>query len=259
MPDVDHVALLAIDDHVANEVDRPRGGARCGLVLPPLSLGAADDAEGADEVPDDVAYVLEAEGVRMVPEAGLVEVVEEIEPGAGVVLDVEELEAGEDVVQGGEVDEGVDGGGHAIALGALGVHHGARGGGAVEAHDEGDVAVIDAMGDLKGVDGIDLGEREANGGHDLLDAMGLVEVGSLAGLVPGLTVGVGVQVAEERGVVVDAGVGGVMEGGREAVGRGQGARVHDNIGEPGAVNACEEIGHGWTASRGRAIGRLYIV
>ena len=253
VPDVDDVLLLAVEDHVADEVDRPGGGARGALVLPPLPLGPTDDAEGADEVANQEADVLEPETFGAVFKADLVEVMEEVEPGAGVAGDVEELDTGEDVIEGGEVDEGVDGGGHAEALGAPGAHHGADRGGAVEAHDEGDVAVIYAVGDLEAVGGVDLRGGEADGGHDLLDAVGVVDVGRLARLVARLAEGVGVQVAEEGGAVVDAGVGGVMQRGRQAVGGGQGARVHDHIREGGPVDAGKEFGHVCEPNRRRGL------
>ena len=118
---------------------------------------------------------------------------------------------------------------------------GAEDGAAVEAHDEGEVAVVDGMGQAEDVLAVGLGQVED--GEDLLDAVRDVEVGVLGRLIAWLAVGVGLQVTEERRVVVDARVWRVVQGRGEAAGGRERSGVHDHVGEARAVHAREDVGH----------------
>ena len=248
------------------------------LMLPPLLFGAPDDAERLDAVPYYMNNIVKAEGpvfmqwnpkrlqfkTKLLKRLSIsfwqnmhfefrsvsplifprpvmrVQIEQEFPPeGLGVGLEGHAgLQARQQVVERGQVDQRV----HARAdLGAAaGAGPAARAEDAVpvQAHHEGQVAVVDRVRQLEHL--LAVGLRQEQLRDYLLDPVRLVVL-RLGRHVPRLAVRVGLEVPQQRGAVVDAGVRRVVQRGREpALGRER-PGVHDDLGEARAVDAGEQV------------------
>ena len=253
VPDVEHVGLLAVQRHGDHKAHRPRGGRDRGLVLPALLLGAPRDPERPDAVPDDMDDIVQIDGFsgvipprpRLPAEPAFIQVLQQLQPQVGRVVALDaELDARQDVVDRAQVDQGVDGRAQPRPVHRAVLEPRAEHAVAVQAQDEGEVPVVDRVGQLHNVNGGDLGLREVHDGHDLLDLVRDVEVRVLAREVAGLAVRVGREVAQQAGAVVDPGVGRVVQRLGQPAGPGQRALVHDHLRELDArAEAAEEVAH----------------
>jgi hypothetical protein len=83
--------------------------------------------------------------------------------------------------------------------------------------------------------------RKAKRRNDLLDAVRLVDVRNLAREKARLPIRIWVEVAKQRGVVVDARISSVMKWSRQAIGWRKWARVHDDIWKLNTADAREKV------------------
>jgi hypothetical protein len=221
-PDIADVARQTADVERADEVDGEGHRGRTALVLAALELRGVRDPPGPGDLCDKADGVPDAEdpalGVRVFNEP---EVDHELLPVQGVAVVPEALQSREDVIDGHDVDEGVD---HPRELQPLKRgkvrHHGPA---PVDAQDEADVADVDRVAQGEGALGVRVGEVEL--WYDFCYLMGNVQIGGLVAEVGGLAVVIRGDIAQQIGCVIDPRCR--EERGRRA---GEGAIVHYHIG-----------------------------
>ena len=287
VPQVHHVGLLAVDHQRADRGHGPRGGAVAHLVLPALLLGAANNPEGPDARADEVDQVLEAERAvlgkivvlalrndgrfhfmhiraviapirRRVGPVARVHVEEQLPPERFAVRGERHghLQPRQQVVERGQIDQRVDRRAEVGRAARAGPAARAEHAVPVQAHHEGQIAVVDPVRQEEHVLAVGLGQVQL--GHELLNPVGRVVLGA-AGLVGALAVRVRLEVAEQRGVVVDPGVGGVVQRRGEPALRRERALVHNDVGEAGPVHVGENIRHSFRRPPRRLIYIQHLV
>ena len=213
VPHIHDIGVLAIQDHVGHKAHRPLHGAERRLALPALIVLAVHDAKRPDQVLYNVLDVIECihlTGITRVPLA--VEMKHEVVPLApDVRYERADLQPCQQVIERGEVDEGIDRRAEPSPLQRLVVEPRADLGVSVQPHHKGQVPLVHGVAHPKAVVVHRL--RQPQRGDDLLYPMRDIKVGRLAGQEPGLAVGIGRDVPQQRAVVVDPRVRRVVQGG----------------------------------------------